>query len=185
MACFIASSASFASTAWCCWKDGSGRLAMSRGPDMIMALSSGQVCCIAITDRLQEWGIISIQPCKQRTRWGWSQECEGIAQEMPGLQGMLWDCPGWIQDSTQGRRVQSSWAILQEAGQGATAWTPLQAQCCGGIPHICHFFYTHTFWGMKILHWKVRKFTTKVALRQNSVNHSVKLHILRNIKHCV
>ena len=38
------------------------------------------------------------------------------------------------------------------------------------IPHICHFFYTTTFWGLKILHSKVRKFATKIASRQNSVN---------------
>ena len=43
------------------------------------------------------------------------------------------------------------------------------------IPHICHFFYTHTFWGLKILHSKVRKFTTKIASRQNSVNLGKKL----------
>ena len=49
------------------------------------------------------------------------------------------------------------------------------------IPDICHFFYTHKFWGLKILHSKVRKFMTKVASQQNSVNHSVKIHILRNI----
>ena len=29
------------------------------------------------------------------------------------------------------------------------------------IPDICHFFYTHTFSGLKILHSKVRKFATK------------------------
>ena len=29
------------------------------------------------------------------------------------------------------------------------------------IPDICHFFYTHTFWDLKILHPKVCKFTTK------------------------
>ena len=39
-----------------------------------------------------------------------------------------------------------------------------------GIPYICHFFYTHTFSGLKILHSKVRKFATKIASRQNSVN---------------
>ena len=39
------------------------------------------------------------------------------------------------------------------------------------IPDICHFFYTHVFWGLKILHSKVRKFATKTASRQNSVNH--------------
>ena len=38
------------------------------------------------------------------------------------------------------------------------------------IPDICHFFYTHTFSGLKILHSKVRKFATKIASRQNSVN---------------
>ena len=47
------------------------------------------------------------------------------------------------------------------------------------IPDICHFFYTTTFWGLKILHSKVRKFTTKIASRQNSVNHHsrAKFHI--------
>ena len=38
------------------------------------------------------------------------------------------------------------------------------------IPHICHFFYTHTFFVQKILHLKVREFTTKKASRQNNVN---------------
>ena len=38
------------------------------------------------------------------------------------------------------------------------------------IPDICHFFFTHTFSGLKILHSKVRKFATKIASRQNSVN---------------
>ena len=39
----------------------------------------------------------------------------------------------------------------------------------------CHtsylsFFYTHTFSGLKTLHWKARKFATKIASRQNSIN---------------
>ena len=64
----------------------------------------------------------------------------------------------------------------------------------GTIPDICHFFYTHIFWGLKILHSKVRKFTTKVASRQNSVNHysraifhtlCIKSHIVCNFTHCV
>ena len=38
------------------------------------------------------------------------------------------------------------------------------------IPHICHISYTSTFWGLKIVHSKVRKFATKIALWQNSVN---------------
>ena len=38
------------------------------------------------------------------------------------------------------------------------------------IPDICHFFYTSTFQDLKILHSKVRKFTTKTISRQNSVN---------------
>merc|ERR1711947_53201 len=47
------------------------------------------------------------------------------------------------------------------------------------IPDICKFFYTNTFLGLKILHSKVRKFTTKKASRQNSVNYTlcVKLRI--------
>ena len=67
------------------------------------------------------------------------------------------------------------------------------------IPDICHFFYTHIFWGLEILHLKVRKFATKIASRQNSVihhsvqnhTHSVKLHTmckihtLCKITHCV
>ena len=38
------------------------------------------------------------------------------------------------------------------------------------IPDFFHFFYAHTFSGLKILHSKVRKFATKIASRQNSVN---------------
>ena len=49
------------------------------------------------------------------------------------------------------------------------------------IPEICHLFYTHTFWGLKILHSKVRKFRTKKASRQNSV----KLHTVCKITHSV
>ena len=30
------------------------------------------------------------------------------------------------------------------------------------IPDICHFYYTHTFSGLKILHSKARKFATKL-----------------------
>ena len=33
------------------------------------------------------------------------------------------------------------------------------------IPHICHPFYTTTFWGLKILHSKLRKFATKIEQR--------------------
>ena len=69
------------------------------------------------------------------------------------------------------------------------------------------FFYTTTFWGLEILHSKVRKFATKIASRQNSVNlrqklpcdkncvnhhHTaeidtmcVKLHTVWKITHCV
>ena len=32
------------------------------------------------------------------------------------------------------------------------------------------FFYTDTFWGLKILHSKVRKFATKIAPQINSIN---------------
>ena len=48
------------------------------------------------------------------------------------------------------------------------------------------FFYTHTFSGLKILHSKVRKFATKIALRQNSVNHYSRaiFHTLCKITHC-
>ena len=38
------------------------------------------------------------------------------------------------------------------------------------IPDICNYFYAHTFPGLKILHTKARKFATKIASRQNSVN---------------
>ena len=46
------------------------------------------------------------------------------------------------------------------------------------IPDICHLFYTSRFWGLKILHSKVRKFATKIASRQHSVNYTlcVNLH---------
>ena len=43
------------------------------------------------------------------------------------------------------------------------------------------FFYTDTFWGLKILHSYLRKFATKITSRQNSV----KLHIVYKITHCV
>ena len=48
--------------------------------------------------------------------------------------------------------------------------TPPKAMESGCILDICHFFYTHTFSGLKILHAKARKFATKIASRQNSVN---------------
>ena len=49
------------------------------------------------------------------------------------------------------------------------------------IPHICHLFYTTTFWDLKILHSKVRKFATKNCLatkqrkspQQNKITHRV------------
>ena len=61
------------------------------------------------------------------------------------------------------------------------------------IPDFCHFFYTHTFSDLKILHSKVPKFGTKVASRQNSGNQiffvnytvSVKLHRMCKITQCV
>ena len=55
------------------------------------------------------------------------------------------------------------------------------------IPDICHFFYTSTFQGLKILHSKVRKFVTKTVSRQNSVNlyFGVKIHTVCKITHLV
>ena len=59
------------------------------------------------------------------------------------------------------------------------------------IPDFCHFFYTHTFSGLKILHSKVRKSATKIASRQIVlmifVNYtvSVKLHSVCKITQCV
>ena len=38
------------------------------------------------------------------------------------------------------------------------------------ILHICHFFYTTTIWGLRILHLEARKCSIKVVSRQNSVN---------------
>ena len=51
------------------------------------------------------------------------------------------------------------------------------------IPDICHFFFTHTFSGLKILHSKVLKFATKIASRQNSVNQNweVKFTLCENL----
>ena len=58
-----------------------------------------------------------------------------------------------------------------------------QKHCQTPILHICHFFYTTTIWGLKILHLKVRKCTAKVASRQNSVNlHSgAQIHISNHV----
>ena len=49
------------------------------------------------------------------------------------------------------------------------------------------FFYTSEFWSLEILHSKVRKFATKIASRQNSVNHRIrsKLHTMCQITHYV
>ena len=60
------------------------------------------------------------------------------------------------------------------------------------IPHTWHIFYTSTFWGLKILHSKVRKLVTKIASRKNSVIHilcklhnvCVKLQIACKTTHC-
>ena len=38
------------------------------------------------------------------------------------------------------------------------------------IPDICPIFYTTKIKGLEILHLKLRKFATKVASQQNSVN---------------
>ena len=43
-----------------------------------------------------------------------------------------------------------------------------QLDCCTYLIFV--IFYTHTFSGLKILHSKARKFTTKIASQQNSVN---------------
>ena len=53
------------------------------------------------------------------------------------------------------------------------------------ILHICHYFYTSTLWGLKILHSNVRKFATRTVSRQNSVNwyFGVKTHCVK--AHCV
>ena len=65
-----------------------------------------------------------------------------------------------------------------------TAFHPSPEYYPSPILHICHFFYTTTIWGLKILHLKVRKCTTKVGLRQNSVNlHSgAQIHISNYVK---
>ena len=64
------------------------------------------------------------------------------------------------------------------------------------IPDICHLFYTTTICDLEILHLKVRKFGTKVASRQNSVNfypganeckivHCVNVHPVCRMTTCV
>ena len=50
------------------------------------------------------------------------------------------------------------------------------------IPHICLFFYTTAIWCVEILHSKVRKFATKVASRQNSVNYHPRTEIINCVK---
>ena len=50
------------------------------------------------------------------------------------------------------------------------------------IPHICHLSYTTAIWGVEILHLKVRKFATKVASRQNSVNFHPRTQIMSCVK---
>ena len=51
----------------------------------------------------------------------------------------------------------------------------------------CHtsyfsFFYTTTVCGVEILHLKARKFGTKVASRQNSVNYHLRTQITNSVK---
>ena len=62
---------------------------------------------------------------------------------------------------------------------GTKCWYNLLARtsrklCNSGLSSVhtwyLSFFYTHTYWGLKILHSKARKFTTKKTPRQNSVN---------------
>ena len=60
-------------------------------------------------------------------------------------------------------------------------------KCCCAHTWYLWFFYTNTFWGLKMLHLKVGKFTTKKASQQNSVNYTlcVRLHTVCKITHTV
>ena len=51
---------------------------------------------------------------------------------------------------------------------------------CGPIPDICKFWYATIFWTCKKYATKVRKFATKIASQQNSVNQylGIQIHIL-------
>ena len=56
----------------------------------------------------------------------------------------------------------------------------------GRIPHICHFWYATIFLGLWKVRQKVRKFATKIAPQQNSVNwyFEIPIHILQIISIC-
>ena len=79
----------------------------------------------------------------------------------------IWDKKGliWVQEN-----FSRNYNLLQRSGFGVSGWNTISILSLLCILHICHFFYTTTIWGLKILHLKVRKFATKVASRQNSVN---------------
>ena len=68
----------------------------------------------------------------------------------------------------------------------SSEWNCLKIMTLGTYLIFVIFLY-FTFWGLKILHSKVRKFATKIASQQNSVNHHsrAKLHTVCKITHRV
>ena len=54
---------------------------------------------------------------------------------------------------------------LKEMSRPSTLRNSEQQCNAMSILHICHFFYTTTIWGLKILHLKVRNCATKVVSR--------------------
>ena len=59
--------------------------------------------------------------------------------------------------------------FILEPGKLCSYWNLYTSEV--SIHDICHYFYTHTFWGVKVLHSKVQKFATENSSRQNRVNY--------------
>ena len=80
------------------------------------------------------------------------------------------------------RLVPKPWPVLKPGHTEARVQIPKDSEHTWYLS----FFYTHTFWGLQIVHSKVRKFATKMDSRQNSVNYTlcVTLCPVCKITHC-
>ena len=107
-----------------------------------------------------------------------------------------WAGPVWFHQIGHANGGSFTWVIHPESTMGDLPWLPdpqpwapynsflltvFIVNTIMLIPHICLFFYTSTFFGLKILHSKVRKFSTKIASRQNSVKFLTQCEITHSV----
>ena len=92
-----------------------------------------------------------------------------------------WEKSERNQNRDIGNNLQADWKLRLHIIQSQNPEGPMLYFLSGpGCTYLIFvIFYTTTFWGLKILHSKVRKFATNSASRQNSVNHHsrAKFHI--------